>query len=145
MKMLGRKSFVGLVAAIVATACLGFASWGFHKSSERGTEVTFPTMTKFNNGAKLPAGTYWMEVPKNSQTPEVKFYKENVQTAEEGAANTTVVGGKVMATIKAEIVTQQKKNATTEIDSVARGDAQIVKAIRPAGWDLEVVFGSAGE
>lgn len=145
MKMSGRRSFVGLVAAILATACLGFASWGFHKSSERGTEVTFSTMAKFNSGATLPAGTYWMEVPKDSQTPEVKFYKEDVQSAEEGGTDITGVGGKVVATIKAEVVAQPKKNANTEIDTVARGGAQLVRSIRPAGWELEIVFGSAGQ
>lgn len=145
MKMLGRRSFAGLVAALLATACLGFASWGFHKSSGRGTNVTFPTMAKFNNGATLPAGTYWMEVPKNSQTPEVKFYKEDVQNVEGGGTDTTEVGGKVTATIKAEVVTQPRKNAATEIDSVARGDAQLVKAIRPKGWNESLTFGPGGQ
>ena len=63
-------------------------------------------MTKFNNGGTLPAGTYRMEVPENSQTPAVTFLQD----------------GKVMATVKAKVVTEQKKNEDTEVDSVARGE-----------------------
>jgi len=129
MKMPDRISFAGLVAALLATTCLGYASWGFHKSSERGTDVTFAYATRFKNGDTLPAGTYQMEVPKNSQTPDVTFYRD----------------GKVMATVKAKVVAEQKKNGGTEVDSVTRGNAQEVTAIRPGGWEEELIFESAGQ
>lgn len=129
MERLSRKSFAGLVAAILATVCLGFAAGGFHKSSERVSDVTFIHMAKFKNGTTLPAGTYLVDVPKDSQTPDVKFYKD----------------GKAVATIKANLVTQEKKNEGTEIDSVSQGNAELVTAIRPAGWNETLIFGSDGE
>ena len=129
MQTLGTKSFAGFVVAIIATTCLGFAAGGSHKSRERGTEVTFASQTKFNSGATLPAGTYRMEVPENFQTPAVTFSQ----------------AGKVLATSEAKVVTQQKKNETTEVDSVTQGDAQVLTAIRPSGWDEELIFGSPGQ
>ena len=129
METLGRKSLAGFVAAILAVTCLGFAAGGSHKSRERGTDVTFSSTTKFNNGNTLPAGTYRMEVPENSQTPDVTFSQD----------------GKVMATVEAKVVTEQKKNENLEVDSVTQGNAQVVTAIRPGGWDEAVIFGSAGQ
>jgi hypothetical protein len=129
MQMLDRKPFAGLVAGILTATCLGFAAGGSHRGSERGTDVTFNSRTLFSNGDILPAGTYRMEVPENSQTPDVTFFKD----------------GKVVATIKATVVTQGKKNSNTEIDSVEEGDAQVVKAIRPAGWNETLSFWSSGQ
>jgi len=129
MSIVSRKSVVGLGVALLATACLGVASWGFHKSDERGTNVTFATKTAFSNGTTLPAGTYRMEVPDNSQNPSVTFSKY----------------GKVMATATAKVVPQDKKNDTTEIDTVAHGQAQLVTTIRPAGWEEALRFAPSGQ
>jgi len=123
--MLSKRVFTGLAAAILATACLGFGSWGFHKSSDRGTNITFASMTKFNNGTTLPAGTYRMEVPDNSPTPKVEFYKN----------------GKLVATASAKVVSETKKNSHTEVDSVTQGNAQLVRTIRPSGWNERLEFG----
>ena len=128
MQLLERKSFAGMVAAILATACVGFASWG-HKSSVRGTNVTFANTMKFQNGDTLAAGTYRMEVPDNSKTPAVTFSQD----------------GKVMATVKAKVVPEQEKNGDTEVDSVTEGSAQEVTAIRPSGWEEELLFGPEGQ
>jgi hypothetical protein len=68
-----------------------------------------------------------MEVPGDSQTPTVTFSRD----------------GKVMATVEAKVVTEPKKNEGTEVDSVTEGDAQVVLAIRPGGWDEALIFGSA--
>ena len=124
-----RKSFVGFVVAILATTCLGFAAGGSHKSKERAISVTFSKTAKFNNGTTLPAGTYRMAVSENSPTPAVTFSQH----------------GKLMATTEAKVVTEQKKNEETEIDAVIQGDTEVVTAIRPAGWDEELTFGSAGQ
>ncbi len=80
-----------------------------------------------------------MEVPENSKTPEVTFYQEN----EDPSVGFHV--GKAMATVKAQMVAQQKKNAHTEVDSVTSGNAQLVKEIRPAGRDEILLFASAGQ
>lgn len=129
MQTKSKRLFVGFAAAILATASLGFAAGGSRKSVERGTDVTFANTTKLNNGNTLPAGTYRMEVSENSQTPAVTFSQD----------------GKVVATSGAKVVTEQKKNQHTEIDSVTQGDAQVLTAIHPAGWDEELVFGSAAQ
>jgi hypothetical protein len=67
--MVGKKSLAGLAIAVLATTGLGLASWGLHKSSDRGTEVTFTTTSKFQNGAELPAGTYRMRLRKILKHP----------------------------------------------------------------------------
>jgi hypothetical protein len=126
MKLLSKRVFAVLGAAILATACLGFGSWGFHKSSDRGANVTFASMAKFNDGDVLPAGTYRMQVPDNSQTPKVEFYKN----------------GKLMASANAKVISETKKNDHTEVDSVTRGNAQLVKSILPHGWNEKLVFSS---
>jgi hypothetical protein len=126
MRNQGRILFVGSLATILVAACFGFAAGGSHKSQERKVEVTFSTMTKFNNGTTLPAGTYRMEIPENSQTPAVTFSQN----------------GKVVATVEAKVVTEQRKNDATEVDTVSQGDAQLVRSIRPGGWTEEIDFGS---
>jgi hypothetical protein len=128
MNMVNRKLLAGFGTAFLATACLGFGAWGGHKSLDRGTEVTFINTTKFNNGTTLPAGTYRMEVPENSQTPKVSFYKD----------------GKEMATVDAKVVNEGTKNESTEVESVTQGDAQQVTSIQPSGWHEKIVFESNG-
>ncbi len=129
MQILSRKSFAGLVAACLTIACVGFASWGSHKSADRKTDVTFTSTARFNNGDTIPAGTYRMEVAQDSQTPTVTFSKN----------------GKVIATEKAQVVTEQKKNSSTEIDSDTQGNVELVKTIRPAGWEEALDFGSTAQ
>jgi hypothetical protein len=129
MEVLGRKPLIGLMAAILFTTCWGFASWGSHKSSERATNVTFANMMKFQNGETLPAGTYQMEVPQNSQTPTVTFLRN----------------GKVVASSNAKVQSQEKKNPQTEVDSVMSGKAQLITEIRPGGWDEVLKFQPAGK
>ncbi len=128
MYSLGRKSVVCLAAAILGTTCLAFGSNG-HKRSDRSTEITFSSTTKFNNGDTLPAGTYDMRVPKDTTSPNVTFYQD----------------GKAVATVKGQVVNEQKKNDTTEVDSTTDGTAQKVTAIRPNGWQEEIDFGSRGQ
>lgn len=138
MIMLSKKTLAGLTATILATACVGLSSGDFHKSAERGTDVIFASKTRFNNGDTLPAGQYRMEVAENSQTPVVQFYKESTTLGNEETSS------KVSATVKARVVRQPGKNPQTEIDSVTRGNAQLVRSIRPAGWDEVLVFGRHG-
>jgi len=129
MHLLERKTFAGLVAAVLATVGCGFAAGHSHRTSERSTDVTFASTAKFKNGDTLPAGTYYMKVAENSPTPEVAFYKD----------------GKVMATVKAKVTTEQTKNADTEINSFTQGDAQEVTSIRPGGWREELIFAPDGQ
>jgi hypothetical protein len=89
--------------------------------------VDFYSLTKFRNGTTLAPGTYRMEVPENSSTPDVTFYKE----------------GRAIATVKAKVVSQLTKNQATEVESVTRGNAQLVNSIRPAGWHETLLFGQA--
>ncbi len=125
MKRSSSKLYLSLTTTMLATACLGFGS---HKSANRGTEVTLIKTAKFNNGATLPSGTYRMEVPENTTTPKVIFYHD----------------GKAMATVNATVVNEDRKNSTTEVDSTATGDAQVINAIRPDGWNEELDFAGSG-
>jgi len=106
---------------------------GFARS-ERGVNLTFVSNMTFNNGVTLPAGTYRMQVPENSRTPEVEFYKEHPIT-QDWDRNPS-------ATVEAKVVAQQHKNSRTEIDSVQRGDAQLIRVIRPKGWEESLHFAS---
>ncbi len=130
MKFFAKNTFALLAAVFLTTTCLAFGAWGSHKSSaSRATDITFENTMKFNNGVSLPAGTYRLSVPNNQQTPEVTFSQD----------------GKVVATEKANVVDEQKKNDATEIDSTTQGDAQQLNVIRPSGWNEELVFGNAGQ
>jgi hypothetical protein len=128
METLRTKPFIGLIAAMLVTACVGFAhSWSWHKSSDRTTDVTFSSPMKFTNGKTLPAGTYQMEVPENSPAPIVRFSQD----------------GNVKATSKARLVSQEKKNPYTEVDSTQSGHRQLVTEIRPGGWNEVLLFSPA--
>ena len=126
----GRKLFIGLVAAFLVPFGVGFAhSWGFHKASDRTATVTFSDKMELGNGTTLPAGTYQLEVPENSPTPQVEFAQD----------------GKVMATAQANVVNQSDKNPYTEVDSVKRGDTQMITTIRPGGWHEILRFGQSSQ
>jgi hypothetical protein len=129
MQMLGRKSFIGFVVAIFATTCLGFAAGSSHKSRERGTDVNFNQTIKLKNGDTLPAGTYRMEVPENSPTPVVTFLQD----------------GQVKATIRAKVVTQQQKNDETECEIDNQKNAELLTAVRPQGWEEEILLAPQGK
>lgn len=129
---LTNKVCTALVAAVLASACLGFASRGSQK--ERGVNITLTSATRFKNGDVLPAGAYHMEVAEASQNPSVKFYKEDMFTRD--------WGGHAVASTTVKAVPETDKNRHTEIDSVTRGNAQVIKVIRPRGWREKLVFGS---
>ena len=126
MQSIGKVS-LGVLGAVVIAACTGFGSWGFHKSSDRDITVTFANSMRFKSGDTLSAGTYRMQVPENSQTPNVTFSKD----------------GKVIATEAAKLVTEQTKNDDTEVDSITQGNVQLVTSIHPAGWTQALVFSRA--
>jgi hypothetical protein len=128
MNIHGNKLITGLAAAVLGTACLGFGSWGFHKSNDRAVDITLLNTTKFHNGESLPAGTYRMEVPENSATPKVTFFKD----------------GKAMATVDAKVVNEEQKNQNTEVNAVTQGDQQVVTSIEPGGWHEKLQFDSNG-
>lgn len=128
MQLRARRLFVTFGVAVLSVTCLGFGAGSAHRLSQRATDVTFTNTTKFQNGATLSAGTYRMEVPESTQSPQVTFYKD----------------GKAMATVDAKVVDQQKKNDNTEIESVTKGDVQELTAIRPSGWHERLVFATKG-
>ncbi len=130
MKLFAKNSIAYLAAVFFTTACFAFGAWGSHKSSNsRATSITLQNSMKFSNGITLPAGTYRLSVPKNEKSAEVTFTQD----------------GKVIATEKARVVDEQKKYDSTEIDSVNQGNVEQLTAIRPGGWDEELVFGNAGD
>ncbi len=129
MRSLRRRLFIGSLATILVTACAGFARAGStHKSPERKASITFEHVVKLGNGATLPAGTYRMEVPEDSQNPTVSFLRD----------------GKVVAKAPASLKSEGKKNPATEFDSIKEGNAQEITEIRPGGWREALHFSSAG-
>lgn len=81
-----------------------------------------------------------MEVADNSPTPVVQFYREHM-----AFDSTMPTDSKPGASVKAHVVTEPTRNDRTEIDSVTRGNADMVRWIRPNGWHEELVFGPAGQ
>jgi hypothetical protein len=135
MKFPKVKLFPFLAIAILAGSCPGFGAW-LHNSSTRTANVSFAEEARFNNGTVLPAGDYRMEVQSDTQQPSVKFFK--VYNGVE--ADQTEVANKAAASIEATVVTEPRKNATTEVLSDSHGDVQVVKSISPAGWNEQLVF-----
>jgi hypothetical protein len=131
MRILGTKTLGGMVVALLSVASLGLASWGIHKSksTERGTSVTIVDTLQLKNGSTLPAGDYRMDVAENTKTPDVSFYKD----------------GKVIATTRATVVAEQKKNSETEVDYVKKGGANRLTEIRPSGWYKALLFTPGGQ
>ena len=126
----GRRLLTGLVAAFLIPLGVGFAySWGFHKSSDRTTNVTLAENMKLQDGTTLPAGTYRMEVPDGSQTPKVEFLKD----------------GKVIASANAKVENETSKNAYTEVDSVQKNGSEFISTIRPGGWHEALRFNQSNQ
>jgi hypothetical protein len=46
--------------------------------------------------------------------------------------------------IGSNVVPQAKKNEQTTVSSVQQGQAQLIKEIRPGGWDEALDFGTEG-
>jgi hypothetical protein len=133
------KMILSAALAAGVCACVGFAG-SHHDSSMRKTRVIFSQTMKFANGVELPAGEYRMEVPANSQTPNVQFFK--IYT---GVYNTqTEVEGKAAASVNATVVSEPTKNARTEVVGDTQGDVQVVKSIQPKGWNEQLVFAPQG-
>jgi hypothetical protein len=130
MKMHGKVLLAGSLATLLVTAGGAFAHGGStHKSSERATNITFAATVKFQNGTTLPAGTYLMEVPGNTQTPTVTFSQDS----------------KVVASAPVSVVSEPSKNPSTEVDTTQAGDAQNVTFIRPGGWKEALQFSSTDQ
>ncbi len=70
-----------------------------------------------------------MDVAENTKTPDVSFYKD----------------GKVIATTRATVVAEQKKNSETEVDYVKKGGANRLTEIRPSGWYKALLFTPGGQ
>jgi len=126
----GRRLLIGSIAAFLVPVSVGLAhSWGFHKATERTTSITLSGKMMLQDGKTLPAGTYQVEVPDNSQAPVVKFLQD----------------GNVVASAKAKVVNQQDKNRYTEVDSSTRGGTQVITTIRPEGWHEILRFRPSGQ
>jgi hypothetical protein len=125
MKNAGKRLFIVSIAAIFVGTCAGFA---VAKDSVKAKSVSidFSNQMILRGGQTLPAGTYRIEIPENSQHPVVTFEKD----------------GKVMATARANVVSQARKNEQTSVESVQQGQSQVIQEIRPGGMREALVFGS---
>jgi len=119
------RSGLGLVVLVLMTASLSFARlWGEHKSSDKSANITIASVMALSNGNVLKAGSYHLEVPEDSQAPEVSFYKD----------------GKVVAKAPAKVVAENQKNPYSEVDSIKQGNKDVITEIRPGGWAEKLVF-----
>lgn len=125
MKRRGLGLLAGSVLAGLVAVGFGFAA----AVKNHNTDITFYNTMKFQNGAVLPAGTYRMQVPENTQTPDVRFSQN----------------GKVEARVPAQVRSEQNKNANTQVASVTDGNSQLVKSISPSGWRETLNFGAGAE
>jgi hypothetical protein len=81
---------------------------------------------------------------RSSSTSEVKFYRQRTDYLDAVNDPDPVGGGKLLATLTATAVSQPEKNHKTEVETVARGDAQVLETIRPAGLREKLVFAQDG-
>ncbi len=117
------------MAAVALTAGLAFgASWFSHNSSVKSTNVDIVYNTTLPKGVVLQSGSYRMEIPLNTQTPDVKFFQN----------------GKLVATVPAKVKPEGQKSSATEIDYDKRGSAHFMTRAQIQGLNEALVFSNAG-
>jgi hypothetical protein len=114
------KVLVSSLAAIIAVplfAVMCAASWFSHNSSVKTTNVDIIYQAKLANGKTLDAGNYRIEIPLNSKSPELKFYRH----------------GKLVASVPARVKNEAQKPPATEIDYTRKGAAEYLSSVSPRG------------
>jgi hypothetical protein len=124
------KLFLSLVAAAVLMplcAVTSNASWFSHNSSVKSTQVNILQNTKLANGKTLEAGNYRIDIPLNSKSPELKFYRD----------------GKLMASVPAIVKQETRRPSETEVDFSRKGGAEYLTEVRPRGLTQGYVISSS--
>jgi hypothetical protein len=114
------KVVVSLAAAIFAIplfAAFSAASWFSHNSSVKSTNVDILYKTNLGNGTTLNAGTYKLEIPLTSKSPELKFYQN----------------GKLVASVRAQVKSEATQPSATEVEYTRKGGAEQITEILPSG------------
>ncbi len=100
------------------------ASWFSHNSSVKTTNVDIIYQAKLANGKTLKMGSYKLEIPLNSKSPDLKFYQH----------------GKLVASVPAQVKSEAQKPPATEIDYTRKGAAEYLTSIRPGGLKKSFVI-----
>ena len=104
------KGLVSSLAAIIAVqlfAVMCAASWFSHNSSVKTTNVDIIYQAKLANGKTLKMGSYKLEIPLNSKSPDLKFYQH----------------GKLVASVPAQVKSEahaRRKQLFPLMETVAR-------------------------
>ncbi len=113
--------------------CANMASakiWGHNKNGMESANVTIINDANLGNGPEIKAGTYKLELVKESPNPELAFYQY----------------GKLVLQTEARLVNENKKIDTTEVTyDTSNKNNQVIQEISPQGWDQKVVFENAGQ
>jgi hypothetical protein len=115
------------LAAVAAPLFAGMAfglSWFSHNSSMKSTKVNIVYSARLANGATLKPGNYTLEIPLNTKTPDLKFYRS----------------GRLVASAPATVKSEARKASTTEIDYRRDGTTQYMVEVRPEGLSEVLVF-----
>ena len=87
-------------------------------------EVRIPERAKVGNGPELQAGTYHVEVVKNQDSAEVRFFQD----------------GDLVATASATLTKEGRKCESTEVHSEKVEGGWVVTKIWLEGWKESLVF-----
>ncbi len=104
-------------------------SWFSHNSSIKSTNVDIVYNSKFANGETIQPGNYKLEIPLNTQNPELKFFQN----------------GKLMASVPAQVKGEARKAVSTEIDYSQLGGAHVITEVRPAGLSEALIFSKSSQ
>jgi hypothetical protein len=119
------KSLLGLTVAVILVSGMAFGKfWSGHKSTQKVTEIKLESQSRIDAHTVLHPGDYRVEIPLNTQTPNVAFMKD----------------GNVVAHVTANVVGEKTKNQETEVFSKQINGEQVITQIRPEGMAEALVF-----
>ena len=123
------SSFVLAAAALPLFAAFSFGfSWFSHNSSIKSTNVDIVYNVKLESGKVLQQGSYRLEIPLNTKTPNLKFFQN----------------GKLVATAPARVKSETHKADSTEIHYRHEGKTQYITEVVPGGMKEALVLTKSG-
>jgi len=111
-------------AALFVAAVPAVAGGAHFKTAQ--VQILYPS--QIANGTELQPGLYKIEVTKNTNSPEVSFYRHN----------------KLVAQTQAQVIDAGQKNNRTEVHYSTAGNQHVLTQLDLRGLMGKVVFNSPG-
>jgi hypothetical protein len=121
MKNLTLRSVLALCGAVLIAAGCSFA----RRTDMKTETITLGSgVTVANSTTTIPAGTYQVKIPENSQNPTVQFYRD----------------GKMIAQATGKLQAEANKSPYSGVTTNQKGTQQVLTGVLVQGWNQEVVF-----